>query len=415
MAETIPSTELPVSRPEGASNEAFAACFGEPIECALDLDSWHPGTDLVAENARVTREVELSVATECENQRRVRDEVIPRLSFLECAPSEAGHYVVPEGDILEAQRGLLFNGGTEACDGTTQVHDTLALTIYQIGVSLVSYSGNQGSWSQRLFRRDLREHREDAAGDILRLLETRAARAGMNQPDRRDGLSELAQRAVMSYAEIAALVTKSTAVWRMGHGSPAPYQLLLSASNPDVMIRSVRLLRELIEGHKKFVFVASEPDDRALLTLGQALHPREFVVVNTLDERIERFIETIHFTGPVTVDDRWDGRPLPPEKWVTRFRDAVASQVLVGVYRASLFAPPQVFYAHRDHFEVAARIALADSELQPSRGFPVLIDLADRTCKSIYGGGSLRDIANAAYGRAGAGLRYGSERQNRPE
>jgi hypothetical protein len=416
MADAAPTAvELPVSQPAGASNEAFAACFGEPLDHALDLESWHPGTDLLRENANVARQIELAVERECEDQRRVRDEVVARLSFLESVPPQAGHYVVPERDILDAQRGLLFNGGTEACDGTTQVHDTLALTIYQIGVCLVSYSGNQGSWSQRLFRRDLRERRDDPAGDILRLLETRQARAGLNQPDRRDGLSELAQRAVMSYAEVAALVNKSKAVWRMGHGSPAPYQLLLSAGNPDVMIRSVRLLRELIEGHRKFVFVASEPEDRGLLTLGQALHPREFVVVNTLDERVERFTETIRFMGRVTVDDRWDGKSLTPEEWVTKFRDEVASQVLVGVYRASLFAPPQVFYAHRDHFELAARIAIADSELQPNRGFPVLIDLADRTCKSIYGGGSLHDLANAAYAKAGAGFRYGSERQNRPD
>ncbi len=100
---------------------------------------------------------------------------------------------------------------------------------------------------------------------------------------------------------------------------------------------------------------------------------------------------------------------------MVRFRDVVAPQVLVGVYRASLFAPPQVFYAHRDHFELAARIALADSELQPNRGFPVLIDLADRACKAVYGGGSLNEIASTAYARAGAGFRYGSERQNRPE
>jgi hypothetical protein len=201
----------------------------------------------------------------------------------------------------------------------------------------------------------------------------------------------------------------------MGHGSPPPYQLLLSAGNADVMIRSVRLLRELIEGYKKFVFVASEPENRAYLTIGQALRPREFAVIGTLNERIERFVSTIHFSGPATVDDRWDGVRLPPETWVTRFRDVVAPQVLVGVYRASLYAPPQLFYAHRDHFEVAARIALADSELQPNRGFPVLIDLADRTCKAVYGGGSLRTVADAAYARAGAGLRYGSERQNRTE
>ena len=38
---------------------------------------------------------------------------------------------------------------------------------------------------------------------------------------------------------------------------------------------------------------------------------------------------------------------------------------------------------------VAARIAVADSVLQQERGFPLLIDLADRVCRSIYGGGSL--------------------------
>ena len=65
-------------------------------------------------------------------------------------------------DILRLiHRGLLFNGGVEACDGTVQVHDTLPLTIYQIGVSLVSYAGDQGTWHQRLFRRDLRQQGED--------------------------------------------------------------------------------------------------------------------------------------------------------------------------------------------------------------------------------------------------------------
>ena len=41
------------------------------------------------------------------------------------------------------------------------------------------------------------------------------------------------------------------------------------------------------------------------------------------------------------MDDRWDDVPLTPEEWVIRFRDEVASQVLVGVFRASALAPPQ--------------------------------------------------------------------------
>jgi hypothetical protein len=415
MSDTAPPAELPVSRPAGATAEAFAARFQEPLDRALDLDTWRPGADLVAEYARVEAEIAGAVAQETELQREVRETVVSRLSFFEAAPPEAGVYEVPVGEIEQVQRGLLFPGHVEACDGTTQTHDTLALTIYQIGVCLVSYAGNQGSWSTRLFRRDLRERHADPVADVQRLLETREARAGVNQPDRRDGLSELAQRAVMSYAEVAALVDKSKAVWRIGHGSPAPYQLLLGAGNPDVMILSVRLLRRLIEDHRKFVFVASEPGNRAYLTIGQALRPGEFAVIDTLDVRIDRFVGGLQFYGRPRVDDRWDGVRLTPEEWAIRFRDDVASQVLVGVYRASRFAPAQVFYAHRDHFEVAARVALADSILMPTRGFPALIDLADRTCRSVYGGGSLDDVAAAAYARAGAAFRYGSERQNRPE
>lgn len=219
----------------------------------------------------------------------------------------------------------------------------------------------------------------------------------------------------MSYAEVAALLDHAPAAarWRMGHGSPAPYQLLAGAGNPDVSITSIKLLRRLID-HRRFVFVASEPADRAYLTVGQALRPLEFAVLGTLAERIGPFVDGISFSGPPTVDDRWDGQRLRPVDWVVRFRDEVASQVLVGVYRASRFAPPQTFYAHRDRFQTAARVAVADSVLLPDRGFPMLIDLADRACKAVYGGGSLTEMANAAYARVASPFQYQSERANRP-
>src|SRR5581483_11378818 len=102
-------------------------------------------------------------------------------------------------------RGLLFNGGVEACDGTVQVHDTLPLTVYQVGVSLVSYRGDQGTWHQRLFRRDLREHNGDRADEVLRLLDRRAERAALNHDSPGDTLGGLARKAVMDYAERAVL------------------------------------------------------------------------------------------------------------------------------------------------------------------------------------------------------------------
>ena len=418
MSTTIapPSVELPVSRiGHGTTADEFRRCFGEELTRAIDPMTWADGVDLVREYARIESEVERAVRVETAVEARVRGRVFPELKNAPGAPPEAGFYHdITAADLREAHAGLLFNGKAEACDGTVQTHDTLALTIYQIGVCLVSYAGNQGSWSSRLFRRDLRAEHDDPVEEMLAVLQQRQRRAGLNQPDRRDGLSELAQRAVMSFGELHVLARVATAPWRIGHGSPVPYQLLLGAGNPDVMIESVKLMRDLIDGHRRFVFVASESGDRDLLTLGQALRPLEYLIVGTLDERLDRFVGDLRFHGRPSVNAAWDGIELTPEKWVMRFRDDIASQVLVGVYRASVLAPPQVFYCHRDHFEVAARLALADSVLLPDRGFPMLIDLVDRACKSVYGGGSLKEMADAAYARVGAGTRYGSERQNRP-
>ncbi len=415
MSEPPTLEVLPVSRPRGATPEAFAECFNESLEEVLDLRSWHTGTNLAVEYQRIAEAIEQAVRSESEHEKRVREQVVEKLATLPGSPPEAGCWAVPIEQIREVHQGLLFNGSTECCDGTVQIHESLALTIYQIGACLVSYAGHQGTWSTRLFRRDLTQNHGDPVQETLALLQARSQRAGLNQPDRRDGLSELAERAIMSYAELAVLVHHAQAPWRLGHGSPAPYQLLSGAGNPDIMIRSVRLMRQLIEDHQRFVFVASEPSDRAFLTIGQALRPCEYAVVGTLDQRIRRYVEGLRFSHRVTVDDAWDGKPMTPEVWVDRFLDEVAPQVVVGVYRASRWAPPQLFYAHRKYVHLAARIALADSVLLANRGFPALIDLADRTCASVYGGGSLQEIADTAYARLGVGFRYMSERHNRPE
>jgi hypothetical protein len=416
VAQVTTDPTLPVSQvTRGMTADEFREQFGESLADVLAMKDWQDGVNLVREYARIEREVAEAVAVERLHEGRVREQVFPRLKDAPGAPPEAGHYTdITPDEVKRVHQGLLFNGGVEACDGTVQTHDTLALTLYQIGVCLVSYSGNQGSWSTRLFRKDLRAEHADPVGEMLEILERRQRRAGLNQPDRRDGLSELAQRAVMSFAELRVLTERATKPWRMGHGSPAPYQLLAGAGNPDVMIESVKVMRRLIAEHKRFVFVSSESGDRDLLTLGQALRPLEYLIVRSLDEQIGRFVGGLQFSGRVTVDNRWDD-PLPPNKWVERFLTDIAPQVLVGVFRASSLAPPQVFYCHREFFKIAAKIAVADSVLLPDRGFPMLIDLVDRACKSVYGGGSLKEMADAAYAKAGGGGRYGSERQNRPE
>jgi hypothetical protein len=392
--------------------ETFREGFGLDLAAVLDLASWRSGRDLNEEYRRIEDEVEQAVRRETEYQQYIRQEVLPLLANSPQAPPGAGVHAVEPAEIAQAHRGLLFNGAVEACDGTCHVHDTLALTIHQVGVSLVSYRGDQGTWQQRLFRRDLPLEAEDPAQAVMDLLENRHRRGGLH-PSPRDVLSELAQRGLMSYAERAVLADKAQAPWRMGHGSPAPLELV-GARFTDLVVASIRVIRRLVE-HRRFVFVASEPSDKGLLTIGQGLRPLEYAVVGTLGERIAPYLEDWAPAHPASVDTAWDGEVLEPQEWVRRFRDEVASRVVYGLYRATLFAPPQLFYAHAEESAVAARIALADSVLLEQRGFPALIDLADRVCNSVYGGGSLQDMAAAAYAAAAAPFRYQSERATRPE
>jgi len=88
-------------------------------------------------------------------------------------------------------------------------------------------------------------------------------------------------------------------------------------------------------------------------------------------------------------------------------------QIIVGVYKATQMSSAHMFYAHVDHADVAAHIAMADGALQEHRGFPMLLSLADTVCSSMFGTESLMAPAMLAYADAGAPYRYLTERQTR--
>jgi hypothetical protein len=396
---------------EPVDADSFREGFGEDLRSVLDMATWRLGGDLAQEYPRIEREVGEALAQEDEYQRCIRTEVFPKLMDPASAP-ECGVFAGNMDILRLIHRGLLFNGGIEACDGTVQVHNTLPLTICQIGVSLVSYAGDQGTWQQRLFRRDLRQRGQVDLNQIFELLRRRDQRAALNHGTPSDQLGELARKAVMDYAERAILLRQSKAVWRMGHGNPITYELLTGADILELMVAATSMMRELIEGYRKFVFVASEPRELLALTLGQALPPLHYAIIGNLAPRLEGWFQQRRFTMESAGDLLWDGEPLPPPEWIPRFIERVASQVVVGLYRASVLAPAQLFYAHRDHAHFAAHIVLADSMFQEERGFPLLIDLAHHVCDSVFGG-SLRHLTETAYAAAGAPWRYFSERTTR--
>lgn len=380
--------------------DEYLEAHGEKLSTTLDLDTWHPGTDLMQLYARLQAEIADAVRQETNQRKEIRRQVFPHLRNR--GIPGAGVYQVSAARLHEIHHKLLFNGGVEACDGTVVSHDTLPVTITQIGVCLVSYHGNQGSWVHRLYRRDLRAKGKDPVEDTFRLLEARKQRSAVAHTGR-DKLSMLARRGIMAYAERAVLLRRSDAIWRMGHGSPTPYELVTGSGIPELLRASLDLLRELILEHQKFVFVPSTVKARELLTIGDALRPLEYAIVDTNEATLER-IAAGHYRG-----EEWSGLGDLVEQFVAD----VGPKVAVGLYRVSELAPAQMFYAHIDHAHTAALIAMADSLLQGHRGFPMLIDLADNLCRSAFGGDVFAASTQVAYSEAGAPYRYMPERNTR--
>ena len=399
-----PSDELSVSPsavPDSVGEDEFLAAYGESIAQTLDIDTWDRGEDLAKNLERLDREVTQALQQEEVIRKKVRDIVFPQILARPNAPKQAGVIQATTRELRTTQINVLFNGAVEACDGTCVVHDTLPLSIAQIGVCLVSYAGEQGAWVQRLYRRDLRVRGMDPVQEALATLERRDARSGVDQPDRRDRLTELGRRGIMTYAERAVLQHKSQAPWRMGHGNPAPYELLTGSGSMELLNAGLDILAELILGHRRFVFVPSAPGERVLLTIGNALRPLEFAIVETSERRMWPIIKQGHLRGKHL-------------KKAEDFCSESAPKILVGVYRTSKDVPPQIFYAHADYVQEAALIAMADSVLQSHRGFPMLIDLANTVCASTFGANAFTSTVQSAYADAGNPLGYLGERETRP-
>lgn len=379
--------------------DEFRTSFGETLDQALDLSTWHRGEDLAHLYGRLEREITEAVKQEDELRERVRNVVFPRLEGRPGAPKGAGVYRAAIADVEKTHRGLLFNGQVEACDGTSVPFDTLPITIVQIGVCTVSYRGDQGSWVHRLYRRDLRLAGTDPVAETLDILEQRQRRSGYDGTSRKDKLSDLARRGIMTFAERMVLMNMCHAPWRMGHGNPTPYELLTGSGMKELLDKSIPVLTELVE-HRRFVFVPSSPADRLALTIGNALRPLEYAIIDTLEDSILRLAETGKY---------WPGY----DERVKQFGRQHGKHIVKGVFRASELGPAQMFYAHVDVAHEAALIALADSVLQDDRGFPMLIDLADTLCRTTFGRETLVAPTQTAYSEAGEPFRYLTERQSR--
>lgn len=377
--------------------DEYQAAFGEPVENSLNIDTWKLGEDLSDIHHRL-HEMTEGLKEGQQIREAIRSDIFRRLATFSQVPG-AGWYQAKDDQLEKIHRGILFNGGVEACDGMSLIHDTLSLTVAQIGVSLVSYQGDQGTWVQRLYRRDLRMKGFDPVGEVLKVLEQREKRDQGEAQSKRDKLSELSQRGILYYAERAILLHKSAALWRMGHGTPIPYELLTGSgivigNDMPILTQSMKVLRALLGQHQKWVFVSDSLSDRVARTLGEALNPLEYAIVGSPVVTMRNIVK-----GNLPRESGLQGEAI-------KFVEDLGPQIVTGVFRASLQAPPSVFYAHKDYAHQAAHIALADSVLQEHRGFPVLLDLTKTVCQTTFGMDMFHATLQQAYVDAGMPFRY---------
>jgi hypothetical protein len=379
----------------------YQALTGEGLTKTLDISTWDTGVQALQNFDRLEREIDEAERLSTTLRQAIRSEIFKLLPKVPGAPARAGVYQATIADVRETQRNVLFNGLVEACDGNSHIFHTLPMQIIQIAVAAVTYHGEEATWANRIFRRDI----EFKGGQsvVEQTIDLLAKRSGDKDGGRRK-VTDMMRRAVMTYMERTVLADKTKAPWRMGHGNPLAYELLTGSGIADLIRHSVPVLERLVLDHKKFVFVPSETIKEHFLTIGDALNPLEYAIISDSTDDLRKILE-----------GGYRGEKFRPvkEQVLEPFCKVAGPEVVLGVYRASLMSPAKMFYAHRDYVDEAAHIALADSVMQEHRGTPLLIDMADGICRTYFGAETLNRPALTAFAQAGEPYRYLDERATR--
>ena len=392
--------EAPIDGPVIGADD-YAHMTGESLGATLNINSWETGVRALQAFERLERDMAEAEELSSELRRAIRDQIFGMIAS-DSAPTEAGVYQATIEQVKAAQRDVLFNGLVEAVDANSHVFHTLPIQIIQIAVAAVTYNGEEETWANRIFRRDIPlRGGPSLIEDTIEILRRRAG--GSEARGGRRRISDMMRRGVMTFMERAVLAEKATAPWRLGHGNPLAYEILTGSGMKELIQRGLPVLDRLILQHKKFVFVPSATTKEHFLTIGDALNPLEYAIIDNAVGDLRKITEGNYRGewGPVLEDE------LRP------FCDEAGPAVVTGVYRVSAMAPARMFYAHRDYVHEAALIVMADSLMQEHRGFPMLVDMADGICRTYFGAETLSRPSLTALTNVGQPYRYLDERATR--
>jgi hypothetical protein len=357
----------------------------------LDLNTWDETTALEKMAASAQRFVASSVENERRWQEIIRTEVFEQLRAFPDAPANAGVYDVREEHLRDAYRNCLLAGDVAAVNGVSASHEAKAASVVAIGICLVRYDGRLNSWRTTFLRSDHAISGSNRVQEIRDLLDSRGRRSrpGSGPGAGRDNVTYLLRRGVMAAAERKSLLEKTDARWRMGHGMPAPLELLTGSGSMALIDEMLPVLEQLLLDKTRWVFLLSPSSNFALATLADALAEREIAILQKGKAALDDILERGHFSYGY-------------RRKVGEFARRLGDAIVVGAFRAGRHSPGQIFIAHADHALAAGVLAMADAALQPHRGFPLLLDLAGASAKVFLGIETFQGMVESAYAKAGA-------------
>lgn len=251
-------------------------------------------------------------------------------------------------DRVRWARGVLREGRVVGVDGSMALYPTPTGQRCRIAVASVNYRGE--NVFEAVYLSDLDFVDEDVE-DIMGLL---------REAERFSRLSPLLYRSIMLYEERRQALERGEE-WKMLHGPIVPLEMRLGRLGVSgVLEENLRLAERLVD-YGKVVGVLSSTSRLRLLNLGYLLRPGEYMYV----ARASRIM-------------RDEARRVPRDEReiLDDFIEEYGERVVVGLFRVG--GKAYVFEAVEEFFDEAAHIVIADSVVNAFKGFPLLLDYADR-------------------------------------
>jgi hypothetical protein len=365
------------------------AALQDTIRETLNFDVWGEGPGLEELLRNVQTAIRRSIDEETRLRETIRTRILAELRQFPDAPASAGVYTVDDHWIRNARRNILLTGQVTACDGASAGHDGLTTTVASVGVCLIRYDGGMNSWRSTFLRQDYDARTRDPVEQLRAVLDRRGGTGSRDGGQTSQVVHTLLRRGFMAAAERMALLERATTRWRMGHGVPAPLELLTDSGSPELIDRSLPVLESLLLDHRHWVYSPDTLSNRALLTVANALVPGELAIFQSGKPMLEAIVETANYAPGY-------------RKRVEAFTTKLGAASVLGGFRATRYAPPQLFIAHADFAIEAGLIAMADAGLNPHHGSPLMLELAAMGARNGLGLASFRGIVEAAYAQARA-------------